>query len=180
MTHFDNGPGLAGTLPKSLAQAQKAAIRVMHLNTNAPAALAGLCLNDYIVELDHKPVTSLESFRRTIDRSRPSTLLAVKAWRDGKFVEYNVPVGREKYRSGGYLSFSVPTVVHRWDLWPDPGFSLICIGYEPDPGLRHDIADKPKAGEVYDREWEAYLVFMELSKGERVASQEPVAAGQGG
>lgn len=180
MTRFDNGPGLVGNLPKSLAETQRVAIKVMHLNTNAPAAMAGLCKDDFIVELNHEPVTSLGAFRRTIDQSEPGTTLMVKAWRDGKFVEYSIPVGREKYRSGGIFFLNFPTVVHRWDLWPNPGFSLICIGYEPDPGLRYDIADKPEGTQVYDQKWDAYLVFLELSKGERVTSQEPVAVAKGG
>src|SRR5579859_6107347 len=117
ITRFDNGPGLAGNLPKPLAQTERMAIKVTHLSTNAPAAMAGLCKGDFVVELNHQPVTSLEAFRRTIDRSKPGTSLAVKAWRDGNFVEYNVPVGREKFRAGGVLSITVPTVVHRWDLW---------------------------------------------------------------
>ncbi len=180
MTQFDNGPGLARNLPKPLAQLRKCAIKITHLSTNTPAALAGLRPDDFIVELNHRPVTSLTAFRRTIDRSRPGTLLPVKAWRDGKFVEDLVPVGLESYRHGGYFSIAVPTVVHRWDLWPNPGFSLVCIGYEPDPGLRYDTGDEPRGSQVYDRDWDAYLVFLEVSYGERVVAQEPMVKVHGG
>ena len=74
-----------------------------------------------------------------------------------------------------FLRITVPTVVHRWDLWPNPGFSLVCVGYEPNPGLRHDLG---KNHEVYDENWSAYLAFLEISSGKRVLAQEPVAAGK--
>ena len=81
-------------------------------------------------------------------------------------------VGREKYKSVGNLSICLPTVVHRWDLWPDPGFSLVCIGYEPNPGLRHELI-AAKTRTEYNENWKAYLGFIQVSKGERVVSEEP-------
>ena len=169
-----SGEGVACTLPKALQTNQAAALQITRLRTNSPAALAGLREDDFIVELNHRQVRSLKAFRRTVDRSRPGTALPVTAWRDGKRVEYSVLVGREKYKSGGYLSISLPTVVHRWDLWPDPGFSLVCIGYEPNPGLRHELATAKTRGE-YNENWKAYVGFIEVSKGERVMAEEPVA-----
>ncbi len=172
-------PGISGDLPKSLPSAQRAAIQITALASNAPAYGAGLRPGDFVLELDHQPITSLQEFRRIVDRSNPGAVLAIKAYRDGRFLEYQVPVGREKYKTGGYFSVVVPTVIHRWDLWPDPGFSLVCLGYEPNPGLRHDLADNSKTQkEVYDANWSAYLVFMELSYGKRVVAQETVAAKQ--
>jgi hypothetical protein len=168
-----NSPDVRGTLPKSLRSTQKAAIQITSMATNAPAQAAGLRKGDFVLEVNHRPVTSLQAFRRAIDRSEPGVLLPIRAYRDGQFTDYQVAVGREKYKNGGYLSITLPTVVHRWDLWPNPGFSLVCVGYEPDPGLRHDLG---KANEVYDENWSAYLVFMEVSCGKRVLAQEPVAA----
>jgi hypothetical protein len=168
-----NSPGVSGTLPKSVPSAQRAAIEITGLATNTPAGAAGLRKGDFVLELNHRPMTSLQAFRRTIDRSAPGTWLAVKAYRDGQSTEYQVPMGREKYKNGGYFSVVLPTVVHRWDLWPDPGFSLVCVGYEPNPGLRHELG---KTHEVYDENWSAYVGFMEFSCGKRVMAQEPVAA----
>ena len=170
-------PGVAGTLPKPLRSAQSGAIQITDLSTNAPAYAAGLRAGDFIVQVNQKPATSLQSFRRAIDRAKPGSSVTTKIYRDGQFAEYQVPVGREKYKDGGYFTISVPTVVHRWDLWPNPGFSLVCIGYEPNPGLRHEFGASAKAkAELYDENWSAYLVFMELSSGERVVAQEPVIA----
>lgn len=167
-----SSPGVVGGLPKLIRQTQEAAILVTKMETNAPASLAGLRPGDYVVELNHQPVTGLRDFRRIVDRSEPGTALAVKAYRDGQMLEYNLPVGREKYKKEGTLSLAFPTVVHQWDLWPNPGFSLVVVGCEPNPGLRRDLG---KDREAYDEEWKAYLGFVELSVGKRVVSQEPSA-----
>jgi membrane-associated protease RseP (regulator of RpoE activity) len=171
---LDSSRGVSGTLPKSMPADQKAAIEITSLTTNAPARAAGLRSGDFVMELNHQPVTSLRTFRRTIDRSAPGSLLPVKVYRNGQFTEFQVSVGREKYRSGGNFSLVLPTAVHRWDLWPNPGFSLVCVGYEPNPGLRHDLG---KSHDVYDENWSAYLGFIELSCGKRVMAQESVTAG---
>ena len=170
-----NSPGVRGTLPKSLRSTQKAAIQITSMATNAPAHAAGLRTGDFVLEVNHRPMTSLQAFRRAIDRSEPGAMVAIKAYRDGQFTDYQVPVGREKYKNGGYFSIAVPTVVHYWDLWPNPGFSLVCVGYEPNPGVRHELG---KSHEVYDENWSAYLGFMEISSGKRVLAQEPVAPGK--
>jgi hypothetical protein len=171
--------GAVGTLPKTIQHSQKAALLVTQLTTNAPAGMAGLRKGDFVLELNHRPMTSLQDFRRIIDESQPGTFLAIKAWRNGQVMEYTVPVGREKFRKGGYLSISLPTVVHRWDLWPDPGFSLVILGYEPNPGVRRELDRDRPAHEVYDEEWSAYLVFVEISSGKRIVSQEPVKPDKG-
>lgn len=174
---MNNSPGVCGNLPKSMQDVQKSAVQITGLSTNAPAYAAGLRRGDFVTEVDHQRVKSLTGFRRTVDRCKPGATITVKACRDGQFAEYQVPVGREKYKSGGYFSLTLPTVVHRWDLWPNPGFSLVCIGYEPNPGTRHDFGAQHKAkDELYDENWSAYLVFMELSSGERIVDQESVAA----
>jgi hypothetical protein len=173
--HLCNSRAVAGTLPASVAADQKAAIEITGLATNAPAHAAGLRGGDFVLELNRRPVTNLRAFRHTIDHSAPGTLLPVKIYRDGQLAEFEVPVGREKYKGGGSFSFVLPTTVHRWDLWPNPGFSLVCVGYEPNPGLRNELG---KTHEVYDESWSAYLVFMEISSGKRIVEQEPVVAGK--
>lgn len=164
-----HSPGTVGALPKSLLHIQNAAILVTKLETNAPARLAGLRKGDFVLELNHHPVTRLRDFCRIIDQSEPGTLLAVKTWRDGQVVEYAVPVGRETFRKGGTLSLAFPTVVHQWDLCPNPGFSLVVLGYEPNPGIRHELGNNR---ETFDDEWTAYLVFVELTLGKHILSQE--------
>ena len=83
-------------------------------------------------------------------------------------LEYEIPVGRETYRTGGSLVIAFPTVVHQWDLWPNPGFSLVVVGYEPNPGVRRELGSERQ---IYDEEWKAYLGLVEVSAGKRVLSQ---------
>jgi len=170
-------PGICGNLPKPVREIQKSAVQITALSTNAPAYVAGLRKGDFVTEANHQRVTSLTGLHRIVDRSKPGTTMAVKAWRDGQFAEYEVPVGLEKYKKGGCLSVTVPTVVHRWDLWPNPGFSLVCIGFEPNPGMRQNFGNQHKdKDELYDESWSAYLVFLEFSSGKRVVAQETVVA----
>ena len=86
-----SGAGVACTLPKALQTNRAVAVQITRLNTNSPAALAGLRKDDFIVEVNHRPVGSLQAFRRTVDRSQSGTTLTVTAWRDKKFVDFSVP-----------------------------------------------------------------------------------------
>ena len=173
-TCMNNSPGVRGTLPASLKPTQSSAVQVTGMTTNAPAEAAGLRLGDFVLEVNQRPVRSLRSFRRAIDRSTPGTLMMIKAYRDGQFFDCHVPVGREKYKKGGELSITLPTFVHRWDLWPNPGFSLVVAGYEPNPGLRSELSGEER--EVYDEDWSVYLGCLELSSGKRVIEQKAVGS----
>lgn len=179
LARLAGAPGVSGNLPKAVQSNQMAAVEITHLATNVPTYAAGLRTGDFLLEINHRPMTSLQKFRRMVDRSKAGDTLAIKAYRDGKITEYDVTVGCEKYKYGGNFSIWVPTVVHRWDLWPNPGFSLVCVGYEPNPGTRQEFGHQPKPDEqLYDESWSAYLVFMELSSGSRVIAQEAANAGK--
>lgn len=173
-TAINNSGSVRGNLPASLKSTQKSAIQITGMATNAPAEIAGLRKGDFVLEVNHQRVTSLRRFQRAIDRSAPGGVLAIEAYRDGQFLECEVPVGREKYEKEGCLMIVFPTVVHRWDLWPNPGFSLVVAGYEPNPGMRHELSGAKQHDGVYDEDWSAYLGFVEVSSGKRVIAQEPV------
>lgn len=166
---LDGARGTVGSYPRSLVPVQKAAILITKLSTNAPAARAGLRQGDLILELNHQSMTRWSDFRRIIDQSQPGTSLAIKAYRDGKNLDFTIPVGREKFRAGGCFTIAFPSVVHPWKLWPDTGLSLVFLGYDVNPGVRYELGgDK----QIYDDEWTAYLGLFELTKGERVITQE--------
>src|SRR5437868_8428232 len=61
--------------PPGLKRTQKSALLITALNTNTPAAVAGLAAGDLILELNHQPATSLKRFRRTIDAAEPGKSL---------------------------------------------------------------------------------------------------------
>ncbi len=171
--------GVVGTLPKSVQQTQRTAIQIMRLDASAPAALAGLHKDDFILECNRQRILSLRDFRRTIDHSAPGSQLDLKLYRTGLTTNCSVTVGCEKYKPGGCFSVCFPSVVHGWDLWPNPGFSLVFLGCESNPGLRHELDKNSKKSDVYDEEWSTYLIFFELSHGKRIQSEEPYPTRKG-
>ena len=167
----------AKSFPKSVADRQPEAILVGQLRTNTPAAVAGLREGDFILELNHQPVMKLRDFRRTIDQTAPGTLLAVTASRDGQIAEYQVPLGREKFRNGGNFTIGLPGFARGWQLWPSkshPGLSVVFAGYSVNTGRREELA--PRQKEAYDEHWKVWLAIMELSKGQKVVAEELVEA----
>jgi PDZ domain len=165
--------------PGSLIRTQQTGVVLTMLGTNTPAALAGLREGDLLLALNHKPVTSLRDFRRTVDRAKPGTLLPVKAWRDSQLLEGKVCVGCEIFRKQEYLSLGLPPITDALKLWPDPGFSLIILGYKPNPGDRKEFASPEqtyarscnRSYEPHDEDWRTWLVILSLWKEEIIVSQ---------
>jgi hypothetical protein len=160
----------AGKDRSEILSAPKAGVQVKQCATNAPIGLAGIREGDIILELNHERVKDLQRFQRTIAGSKPGACLPVKVYRAGQELEYQLPIGRETYRGGGVLNIALPSVVHGWDLWPNPGFSLVFLGWEPNALP----ADSPGQN-AYVSNWKAWLGIFELSHGRRVLSQENVA-----
>ncbi len=160
--------------PTSVSQTQKTGIFIKHLGTNTPARLAGLQKDDLIVALNGQPVTSLQKFRRIIDHSKPGELLRVTAYRHGEAIECVVPVGRETFEHRGMLSVTLPSVVHGWDLWPNPDLSFVFVGWDLNRGLRKDIKEKKEG--VDDNEWGAWAGIFEVRYDRHILSQENAAA----
>jgi hypothetical protein len=168
-TAMSASPAVIGCLPKELAAKQKAAILITSLNTNAPAQAAGLRKDDLVLELNHQPVTRLRDFRRIIDRCEPGGTLAVKVYREGQMLDFEVPVGKEAFRREGLFRITLPSVVHGWDLWPNPGFSLVFVGYHPNPGLRQQLGS---AQDIFVEDWKLFAGIFELSDGKRILEQK--------
>ncbi len=161
------------------------ALLVTALGTNTPARLASLGEGDLILELNHQPATRLRSFYRTIDRSKPGTLLPVKTWHDGQTVECQVPVGRETYELN--VSFGAGLSFPALWLWPDSGFSLAVLGYEPESlDTRMDLASaREKFLKSCDQKnycaaedgWSAWLAILRVGTQKLIRSQENMSPG---
>jgi len=172
-----------GTLPKEVKRKPHSAILVTALSSNTPAQFAGLREGDLILELDHKPASYVPEFHRTIYSMKPGTVVPVKFYRDGETLEQNVCVGRETYRKGGLFCMQLPPIFERLDLWPNPDFSLIVLGYQRQ--LRTVELDSveqqyyrhhnPKGYDPKDYQWNAWLVLFEVWRQNHILSQEPVA-----
>ncbi|MGA2751460.1 MAG: PDZ domain-containing protein [Verrucomicrobiota bacterium] len=179
--------------PPGLEESQKSGIFATELGTNTPAYRAGLRAGDLILELDHRPVTDLMSFRSAICAARPGASLPVKAWRDGQTEEYEIIVGRETFRHRGTLMVGLGLPIPGfWDpphLVPTreaPSVSLVAAGWEQndktpvdfnsvEQRYRHSCnpKDKPQGD---DEEWRCWLAIFQVSKGKTILGQEPVAA----
>ncbi len=161
---------------------RKNALFVTALSTNTPAALAGVREGDLILELNHTPMMRLKDFRRTIDRSEPGTSLPVKVYRNGETNDYSVVVGRETFRYQGTFAVVFPPIVRGLDLWPDPDFSLIVLGYQTETKrVELDSVESnyirschPKWFHAEDGDGNAWLVIFRLSKSKLILSQEIV------
>ncbi len=177
------------TIPPALTNSYQDALLVTDLGSNSPIRLAGLQEGDLILEVNHKPVTKLQDFRRVVDHAEPGTVLPLTTWHDGQTNVYEVPVGRETYKTTGNFSITLnlPFTLRlgELDILPDPDFSLLALGLQhdhrdPHPDLRSVKADylnkySGSKYEPYERDWRAWLVIFHLERGKTIVSQENVA-----
>jgi membrane-associated protease RseP (regulator of RpoE activity) len=179
--------------PAGFTNPPKAAILITSLNSNTPASLAGLSEGDLILELNHQPATKLRNLRRTIDQSKPGTLLPVKVWHEGQTAEHNIGVGRETYNNGGVFAIGLPGFFHAVKLWPftpiHAGLSLGVVGFTTEPvSHRRELGSAeekyfkscdPKNYQPVDDNWRGWLVIMQAETNKRIRSQELVPATAG-
>ena len=140
------------------------------LGTNTPAGAAGLRAGDVIVEMNGQPVPSLQEFHKKIDASVPGSSLPMTVFRDGKLMDFAVTVGRESYHRFGTLAVAFPPIVRGWQLFPDPGFSVVFAGWDTGSRVRKDM----KGRDAHERDWRVWLVLVELSKTKTIFAEEIV------
>jgi hypothetical protein len=139
-------------LPPGLASSNRAGILITALSSNSPACQSGLLEGDLILDCAHRPVTTLKAFHRVVDRSEPGKPLPLTIWREGRTFDCAVPVGRETFKR--WLTFGagvgLPNLSDfgHLDLWPNPGFDLWVLGFEPNPNDRKELGS---AEAVYSR-----------------------------
>jgi hypothetical protein len=176
--------------PKGLKPANHSALLITSLNTNTPAALAGLSEGDLVLGVNHQPGARLKGFRRTIDQSKPGTLITLKTWRDGQEAEHSVRVGRETFTENGAFMVGLPGFFYAPTLWPNSrSFSLGPLGYNREPvsdrkelssaEARYYQSCNPKDYHLTDPGWKAWLVIMEAQGYKQIKSQEVVPSETG-
>jgi hypothetical protein len=152
--------------PKCLPQTK--AIYVAALATNSPAYHAGLRTNDYLAEWNGKRVTSMHQFRSLLNKAPVESVIHAKIFRDNQPLDLTIHTGTEKFYNHGCLVLTVPSFVEGWDLWPDPGFSLVFLGYEPKQKIRRDLNS---AKELSSDKWHAWCAIFELSASDQIVAQ---------
>lgn len=71
------------------------AVTISGLNTDSPAAKAGLQAGDVIVKLDDTAITSIEDLRNTMTGKSPGNKVMVTLQRGGETIEVEIELGRE-------------------------------------------------------------------------------------
>jgi hypothetical protein len=137
-----------------------------------------------ILELDHEKIANLAALRKKIDRAKPGSTLALRAYRDGKVQDYNVTVGRETFRDNGAfglaLFFDLPVPSFKFN----PSFSLIALGLSSEADKRTELGS---AEEIFRREnikdhhpsdtcWRAWAGPLFATRTREIRSQEIVPA----
>ena len=156
-------------------------ILITRLGTNTPAARSGLREGDLLVHVDKKPVKNLRTLREKVDAAHPGTHMSIEVARDGTNSAHDVVVGRERYKPDRSIAAGV-LLAREWDLWPNPGFSLIALGYKrqdnrielDSPESRFDFArrDEENSKGLRSREgWEIWLPVCSFSQRKRILAQ---------
>jgi hypothetical protein len=163
------------------------------LYADSPVAEAGLVPGDLLLEVDGDRVTSARRFHQRIQSSQPSTRLPVTFYRDGEIRRTEIVLGRETYETwhnvGVGLFFSGGV-----DLWPNPDFSLIALGYGTQSGspelsspesryIRHCAADGGEgasAPPVKVERWHVWLPVLRFGETLHIKSQEKLEVQRSG
>ncbi|HXP61313.1 MAG TPA: PDZ domain-containing protein [Dongiaceae bacterium] len=176
-------------LPSGLAGSNRAGILITALSSNAPASQAGLREGDLILACARQPITTLRAFRRLVDQAEPGSRLPLTAWREGRTFDCNVPVGRETFQNWATfrIGITLPNLSDfgHLDLWPNSGFDLAVLGFEPPADDRKELASAEciyqracNRGQYTpsDQDWNAWLAVFGCSREKHILSQENVPA----
>ena len=160
-----------------------AGVLITRLSTNTPAARSGLREGDLILSVDGTPVQNLRAFRKRVDAS-PGTRMSMEVTRDGANSQHDLVVGREQFKPDRSITVGV-LLSREWDLWPNPGFSLVALGYKrqdnrlelDSPESRFDLAHRSKRAADVSRGlrsregWEVWLPICSFSNRKRILAQ---------
>lgn len=171
--------------PGNLKVEPKVGMLLTALSTNTPVHLAGLREGDLILQLNHNPLTDRPAFYEKIYGAKPGAMLPVEFYRNGTVMETNVCVGRELFRHSGVFAIGLPPFIYPLDLWPNPGFSLAVLGFEPENGHTElgsvKTAFQRRCDPNYhpvDTTWRAWLVIFQVLHQKTIFSQQLVVSGK--
>ena len=154
---------------------------ITRLGTNTPAARSGLREGDLLEYVDGKRVKNLGALRKKVDAANPGTPMPIEVARDGTNSAHVVVVGTERYKPDRSITAGV-LLAREWDLWPNPGFSLIALGYKrqdkrielDSPESLFDLAhrhDDDSKGLRSREGWEVWLPVLSFSHRKRILAQ---------
>lgn len=159
-------------------------VLITRLSTNTPAARSGLHEGDLITRVDGQRIGHPETFFKALDVATPGSRLSMEICRDGKNIQHSVLVGKELFRPDRNIVVGL-LLSREWDLWPNPGFSLVALGYKrheyrieldsPESRLtldrRRDVCQDTSPGLRSREGWEAWLPVCSFSSRKRILAQ---------
>ena len=156
-------------------------ILITRLSTNTPAARSGLQEGDLILRVEDAPVQNLRAFWKAVDTATPGQRLSLQVLRDGADMKRAVVAGKEVFKPTRNLTAGI-LLSREWDLWPNPGFSLIALGYKrqdrridldsPESRFEFAMRDDDAPGGLRSREgWEVWLPVCSFSSRKRILAQ---------
>lgn len=164
---------------------EHAAVYLHQTFPNTPSAQAGLQPADLILALDAQPVSHLRDLHARVDAAQPGQTLTVTVLRQGERVDVPIVVGRERYQqwSNVRVGFGLST---KFDLWPDPNFSLISLASfkreterveinSPESVLKRNARKNvtPDSDGLHSEEgWNAWLAIFGVGRHKSILSQE--------
>lgn len=163
---------------------------ITHLNSDAPLARAGLQEGDLVLRVNGDNVRFERDITKRVDASK-NTPLAFTVYRAGEISEKTVTPGLERYQKYNTIAFGLGFRTNfEVDLFPNPDFSLIALGYDVkndridlrDPAAKYRKALEAEQGKSNeqsewiglssDEGWKGWLGPIWLTQNKMIVSQE--------
>jgi membrane-associated protease RseP (regulator of RpoE activity) len=161
---------------------------VTRVRDETPLAKAGVAEGDLVLAVNGKNVRFQQDLDKAIEKSGAGPI-AMTICHVGEISEKSITAGVERYQQIHHIIFGIGLSTHfDVDIYPNPDFSLVAIGYETKP-KRLDLRDAvPKyritQGEDYrddkdgwkglssEEGWKAWLGPFAYSENKLIISQE--------
>lgn len=169
----------------------KEAPLVMAAPEGTPLHRAGLEEGDLILAIDGRRVRSTREVHKAVEKAaqKGGSAATFTLYREGKILEKTVTPGTERFQHVGMVTFGLRFSSHlSFDLWPNPDFSLVALGYDEnherldlrDPKSRYlrglQAEGGPEqvdgAGLRSEEGWEFWLGPFGLQKRKTIVAQE--------
>ena len=79
---------------QSLGLSQVRGVVVTQVESNSPAAQAGIQAGDVVTRVNDVAIESVSDFARSVGDAKPSTQLQLEMWRDKRSLNLNVTVAQ--------------------------------------------------------------------------------------
>jgi membrane-associated protease RseP (regulator of RpoE activity) len=130
----------------------KHALLITSARADTPLAAAGLAEGDLALSIDGKKLKTAKDLHKAVEKSTGPLKFTI--YRSGEISEKSVTPGKEKFQNWSTVSFGLGVSAHfEVDLFPNPNFSLVALGYEEkDKHLELNEAMEKYLRELHEKE----------------------------